>query len=692
VVPAPVPCPARSVAARGSLHLGAGCTVGVEGERSARLVALAGRLADRLARQTGDPPPEVRDHSDVRIAVGSAGLTDPYPRLSMDESYRLLVTERGARIEASTAAGASHGVETLLQLVDPVPEGFRIPAGEIIDAPRFAWRGLLLDVCRHWMPLDAVLRTIDVMAAVKLNVLHLHLTEDQAFRFESRAFPGLHERGSDGRFFTQDELRVIVEHAAERAVRVVPELDVPGHVTSWLVAYPELAATEGPFELRREFGIANVALDPENEHVYDVLDALVGELAAVFPDDFVHTGGDEVDAAAWPHVEDARAAQAEFTRRAAAIVAGHGRRMVVWDEALTDDLPEDVVVQAWRGPRVLHDAVRAGHQTLLSAGWYLDHLLAARHLHAVDPLAEPDAVAAAQREIENDSALAGIRPILAGAHRWQGDPARLARLTPAEAARVLGGEACMWTELVTDTNLDQRIWPRTAAVADRLWAPPPERPDALDTLDRVTGLGAWLERSAGSTHRSARDEMLAALANGALDELRVLSDALEPVKWYTRLFADLPVALTSDPPDRRGEFHYTATTPLDRLVDATPPESATARRLTGLLKDLGRDAESVVEALVMMAGSWRLQRIALEASSDPRIAEVLPLSRDLADCAGLLDDGAAALRSGMPLAAPIRDRYERILDRASAPCAELWFAVGPPLRRLLQFSADVRAR
>jgi hexosaminidase len=665
----------------------------VAGERSPRLVALVGRLAARLARQTASRPPAIRNDGDVTIAVASPGLTDSYPRLGVDESYRLLVTERGARVEAPTAAGASHGVETLLQLVDSGPDGFRIPAGEITDSPRFAWRGLLLDVCRHWMPLDAVLRTIDVMAAVKLNVLHLHLTEDQAFRFESRAFPCLHERGSDGRYFTQDELRVIVEHAAERAMRIVPEIDVPGHVTSWLVAYPELAATEGPFELRREFGVAKVALDPENERVYDVLDALVGELAAVFPDDFVHTGGDEVDPTAWPHVEDARAAQAEFTRRAAAIVAGHGRRMVVWDEALTDDLPETVVVQAWRGPRALHGAVGAGHQALLSAGWYLDHLLAARHLHAVDPLAEPHAVAAAQREIENDPAVAGIRPILAGAHRWQGDAARLVRLTPAEEARVLGGEACMWAELVTDANLDQRLWPRTAAVADRLWAPPGERADAPDTVDRVAGLGEWLERSAGSSYRSARDEMLAALANDAIDELRVLSDALEPVKWYTRLFADFPVALTSDPPDRSGtEFHYTATTPLDRLVDATPPESATARRLTRLLAELDRDPGSIVEELVTIAASWRAQCIVLEALIDSRITEVLPLSHDLADCAGLLDDGAAALRSGEPLAAPTRDRYERVLDRASAPCAELWFAVGPPLHRLLELSADVRAR
>ncbi|MGH9025524.1 MAG: beta-N-acetylhexosaminidase, partial [Acidimicrobiia bacterium] len=683
-----VPRPRRVLSGGGWLRLDDASSIAVTGERSARLLAVARRLADRLTRPTGLRLPVADGDSQATITIAAGAAERGYPTLGGDESHRLLITERTARIEAETPPGASQAIETLLQLLEQGPDGYRVPVVDIEDAPRFPWRGLLLDVCRHWMPLDAVLRTIDMMAAVKLNVLHLHLTEDQAFRFECLTYPRLHELGSEGSYFTQAELRAIVEHAADRAVRVVPEIDVPGHTTSWLVGYPELAATRGPFSLRREFGISNAALDPANEHVYELLDAVVGELAGVFPDEFIHTGGDEVDPSAWPNVADARVAQAAFTRRLADIVATYGRRMVVWDEALSPELPEDVVVQAWRGPGVLHDAVRAGHPTVLSAGWYLDHLFAARHLYAVDPLAPPAEVATAQLEVENDPSVVAIRPILRRAHQLQRGPTGLEALPPEAEPRVLGGEACLWSELVTSFNLDQRIWPRTAAVAERLWSPRSD--DGADGLDaRLICLGTWLERSVGSTHRLSRDEMLESMAAARAGELRTLSDALEPVKWYARLFSDIPFPLTQDPPDRSGlDRHYTTGIPLDRLVDATPPESATAYRLARLVPSAIADPEgTAADELAMIAESWRAQRAELAPLTDPRVSEVALLSADLAECAALVEECVAALREGSPITKRARAHYEQVLDRATAPCAELVFVVGAPLRRLLELSA-----
>jgi len=675
----------------GRLRLDAAASIGTEGSPSERIGGVARRLADGIARLTGRPAPPVGDESGAAIVLAADTRGAPDPSLPEIESYRLRVTEGRARIDAATPAGVNRGIETLLQLAEPGPNGPEVAGVEIDDAPRFPWRGLLLDVCRHWYPVEDVLRTIDAMAAVKLNVLHLHLTEDQAFRFECRAFPRLHEGGSEGRYYAQNELHAVVAHAASRDVRVVPELDVPGHVTSWLVGHPELAATPGPFALRREFGIAKVALDPENDRVYELLDVLLGELAEIFPDEFVHIGGDEVDAAAWPHIDDARAAQAAFTDRVVGLAAGHGRRSIVWDEAMHPDLRRDVVVQAWRGAGALHRAVRAGHDAILSAGWYLDHLYGARHLHAVEPLAGPGEIVAAQRAVESDPAVAPIRSILEVAHRWPDDPAGLTEFAPDDARRVLGGEACLWSELVTSDNLDQRIWPRAAAVADRLWSPAVGVAGPDDLERGLARLDAGLERTVGTTHRSDRARMLVAIAGDAAGALRVLSDALEPVKWYSRMFADL--SIRSEPPDRaESERRYTTATPLDRVVDVTPPESATAARLAGLVSALDAAPAGVAaDELAAVAGEWRAQYPTLADVRDERVAEVMRLAQELAAAADLLTDCVDALRSGAALSASTRAHYEKLLDDAAAPCAELMFAVGPVLSRLLDLGAAGRA-
>jgi hexosaminidase len=233
-----------------------------------------------------------------------------------------------------------HGLETLLQLVEAGRRGWVLPAVQIDDSPRFAWRGLMIDVSRHFMPLGAIERNIDGMAAVKLNVLHLHLSDDEGFRVESKRCPKLTELASDGLFYTQGQMRELIAYARDRGVRVVPEFDVPGHAVSWLVAYPGLASGPAPQGLvRSERDGLRPPLDPMQESTYKLLDKVLGEMEKLFPDQYFHIGGDEVDGKYWDkneriqawmhghHIESDHALQTYFTELVQEIVHKHGKDM-----------------------------------------------------------------------------------------------------------------------------------------------------------------------------------------------------------------------------------------------------------------------------------------------------------------------------------------------------------------------------
>ena len=191
--------------------------------------------------------------------------------------------------------GVLRGIETFLQLVALDAQGFGAPGVRIEDHPRFSWRGLLIDVARHWMPEDVLKRNLNAMAAVKLNVLHLHLTDDQGFRVESKKYPNLQEIGSDGHYYTQGQIAELVAYARERGIRIVPEIEMPGHSTSWYVGYPQLSSGPGPFQIERHWGVFDPTLDPTRPKIYTFLDGLIGEIAQLFPDEYLHVGGDEAE-------------------------------------------------------------------------------------------------------------------------------------------------------------------------------------------------------------------------------------------------------------------------------------------------------------------------------------------------------------------------------------------------------------
>lgn len=378
----PWPAHVERPQAQGALVLNNQLTLNVSGDD---LGDAASRWRERIARQTGwTLQPQLAPAKAPTINVVIAKKVPAIPRPDSDESYQLKVSGEGVTLRANTRFGALRGMETLLQLIQNGAENTAIPYVTIDDAPRFPWRGLLLDSARHFMPLDAIKRQIDGMAAAKLNVFHWHLTDDQGWRFASTRYPKLQQQASDGLFYTQAQMKEIVRYATDRGIRVVPEIDMPGHASAIAVAYPELMSAPGPYQMERHWGVLKPVLDPTKEATYAFAEAMIGELAAIFPDPYLHIGGDEVDDSQWqanPAIQkfmrgkglaDSHALQAYFNRRLETILEKYHRQMVGWDEIYHPDLPKSILIQSWQGQDALGEVAKHGYRGILSTGFYLD--------------------------------------------------------------------------------------------------------------------------------------------------------------------------------------------------------------------------------------------------------------------------------------------------------------------------------
>lgn len=378
----PWPAKVERPTTQGVLVLSDNISVSVSGDDLGDAV---NRLRQRIALQTGwtlQPQADKPDKPTIRIDI--AKKVKPQPLPDSDESYTLKVDANGVNISANTRFGALRGMETLLQLIQNGPENTAIPWVTIEDAPRFPWRGLLLDSARHFIPLNDIKRQIDGMAAAKLNVLHWHLTDDQGWRFTSKRYPKLTQLASDGQFYTPEQMREIVSYATDRGIRVVPEIDMPGHASAIAVAYPELMSAPGPYEMERHWGVLKPVLDPTKEATYTFAEAMVSELAAIFPDPYLHIGGDEVDDTQWKEnaaiqkfmrdnkLADSHALQAYFNRKLETILEKHHRQMVGWDEIFHPDLPKSILIQSWQGQDALGQVAEKGYKGILSTGYYLD--------------------------------------------------------------------------------------------------------------------------------------------------------------------------------------------------------------------------------------------------------------------------------------------------------------------------------
>jgi hexosaminidase len=615
----------------------------------ARLQAGIARAMRRLEGRTGIivPAAPATDENTTTLLIRCQSAGQNVPALDENESYRLEVSDKQAQLTAPTVIGVLRGLETFLQLLESDRNGYYLPAVRIQDQPRFAWRGLLIDIGRHYQPPEVLKRNLDAMAAVKLNVFHWHLTEDQGFRVESKKFPKLHLMGSDGLYYTQDQVRDIIAYARDRGIRVVPEFDIPGHSTSWLVGYPELGSAPGPYQIERGAGIFEPALDPTREQVYKFLDVFLGEMAALFPDAYMHIGGDENEGKQWdrnPQIQafmkakgipNNHALQAYFNQQLLKILQKHGKKMIGWDEILQPELPRDAVIQSWRGPASLADAAKKGYDGILSAGYYIDLIYPTTQHYRVDP-------------IPADSTL-----------------------SKDEARHVLGGEATMWGEWVSPDTIDSRIWPRTAAIAERLWSPQSVT-DVDDMYRRLAVISRQLEEL-GLTHKKNFGTLLRRLAGSDdIGALATLASLLEPVKEY-----------------RRGQLRpATMLTPLTGLVDAARPDSESARRFVQMIDGLLSDAprfqlyrENIRSSLV----EWRDAGLALEPQMDrsPALHEAQPLAKDLSELGRLGLEALSYLSAGSAPTQEWRDASLARLDEAAKPKAALEFAHVASVKQLV---------
>ncbi|HEY3380722.1 MAG TPA: family 20 glycosylhydrolase [Vicinamibacterales bacterium] len=646
-----MPVPSSVSLQPGGLALDARFGVALKGHRDPRIDAAVERTLQRITTMTGVLL--VRTGATPRLVVACDHGVNRIQGAVEDESYALRVAPDGATLNAPTPYGILRGLETFLQLVEQSPSGFVVRAATIEDRPRFPWRGLMIDVCRHWIPAEVVKRNLDAMAAMKLNVFHWHLSEDQGFRVESRLFPRLQGMGSDGLFFTQAEIRDIVRYAAARGIRVIPEFDVPGHSSSWLVGYPELAAGPGPFEIQRKWGVFDPVMDPTNEQVYRFLDKFFGEMAALFPDEYFHIGGDEVNGVQWKANPKIQAfmqrhglktpedLQAHFNTRVVAILKKHGKRVIGWDEILHGNLPNSAVIHSWRGPDSLAQAALGGYSGILSNGYYLDLIWPASRHYLVDPMGK-----------------------------------RAADLPSEAKARILGGEACIWAEWVTPETVDSRIWPRMAAIAERLWSPATVT-DVPDMYRRLAVISRWLEPT-GVRHRANYGPMLDRLADhrptGALEGV---VDILEPVRDYNRGRA----------------VAYTSLSPLNRLVDAARPESDKARDfaqlVTGLLADPARQSNREVIATWLQV--WRQQAQGAQAVLDSALLQDAgPVVKNIEAVCALGLRALDALDKKAPLAYGADDR--EALERSLKPTAEVHLMIAPPIKKLVDAAAGQAGR
>lgn len=657
--PLPVmPLPMHVTRGDGQFLLDDGFDMIFNSYKEPRLERAKQRFFETLMSSTGlrrwPPSSEKPPQFVVETKAASAAVQ----QLGEDESYRLEVNPNHVSLSAPNPLGVLRGLQTFLQMVHPTPQGFAVPSVVIEDKPRFPWRGLMIDSGRHFIPLDVIRQNLDAMEAVKLNLLHWHLSDDQGFRVESKLYPKLQGMGSDGQFYTQNEVRSIIAYARDRGIRVMPEFEMPSHANSLYVGYPELADGKGPYHLKRKFGekwgrerkpSEDSSMDPTRESTYIFLDRFLGEMGALFPEAYLHVGGDAEDAvtewASNPHIQrymrehgfkDSTALQVFFTSRLQKIVAKHHKIMVGWDEVLQPNTSKDVVIQSWRGLDSLAVAVGRGNRGILSWGYYLDLNEPASRHYSVDPLQGP-----------------------------------IGKLTQQQQALVLGGETAMWTEYVSPETIDGRIWPRAAAVAERLWSPPSVT-DIDSMYSRLAILSQYLTYR-GLPYKATRELALQRMVGNAdVAPLQALARVVEPPQGFPR----------------EGDRTYTVFTPLNHLSDVIPAEDDQARDFRNLASRIaaGNATPTDFQLTRQWLTLWRNNEAALKPLLPQSLltAELEPVSQNLSQAAQIGLQALNSLEQHRPMTSTVQNTNLALLKTMERPIAELTIGIIPGVETLVR--------
>jgi hexosaminidase len=570
--------------------------------------------------------------------------------INEDESYQLKVAENKITIKATTDIGVIYALETLLQLTTNNDENYYFPEVTINDNPRFTWRGLMIDVARHFQPVNVIKRNLDAMTSVKMNVLHWHLTDDQGFRVESKTHPKLHQLGSDGQYYTQNQIKEIVQYASNRGVRVVPEFDVPGHATAILTAYPEIASKDTIYSIERFSGVFNPTLDPTNEKTYQILADLFGEMSLLFPDKYFHIGGDENEGKHWNENENIQAFKKEhqldtnhdlqtyFNIRLEQILKKHDKSLMGWEEIMTQNMPTTALIHAWKGVnenvlagQSLINAPKKGYNTILSNGYYVDLMQPVSQHYLVDPIPK------------NNS------------------------LTTTEKSRILGGEASMWSELVTSLNIDSRLWPRTAAIAERFWSSE-KITDIQSMYKRMEHVSFRLEEL-GISHIRNRNVILRNITNNQnIESLKTLADVCEPLKIYTR---------------NKGGTEYKTFSPFTLFVDACTADAPDSFIFKIALKNYFEKATNKhLEELISFFNMWISNYKQFKAlKKNPILNTLEPLYANLALISIAYKD--ALQNNG--LSKDQLQEVNKLLQKLKEPVADVELSVYKDFEKLFNF-------
>ena len=644
-----LPVPANIQLLEGKFILTENYSIAVKGDPDNRIYQYATRVLRRLSGRTGlffpqdfITPESYSDTCSLIITCNRPGKII----LNEDESYTLIVTPLKIKLNSETDLGALRGLETLLQLLNSNKNNYYFPDVRIEDAPRFPWRGLMMDVSRHFMPVEVIKRNLDAMAAVKLNVFHWHLSDDQGVRVESKIFPQIQKLSSDGFYYTQDQIKDIIKYAADRGIRVIPEFDIPGHSTAFLAAFPELASAPGPYKIERNWGVFDPTFNPTNEATYDFFDKFLGEMAELFTDEYFHIGGDENNGKQWNgnksiqefmkknKIPDDHALQAYFNNRILKILTKYGKKMVGWDEILHKDMPANIVIQSWRGTQALTDAAIKGYSGILSNGYYIDLIQPASYHYLNDPI--PDNL----------------------------------NLTNDQKKNILGGEATMWAEDVTPETVDSRIWPRTAAIAERFWSPSNVR-NVEDMYRRINIINFQLEEL-GITSIKNQGMMLRRLTNNKdVTALKTFIDVVEPLKIY----------------ERHGQgVVYTQQSPYTRVVDAALPESETARLFNKLLDNFimnknKSDADKIIKQLSIWTENHKKLVKTIEES--PILKEIEPASLNLSKISQTGLEAVELILSGNTADNDWITKNKIILNDAKKSYGQIEITIIPGIEKLI---------
>ena len=491
-IPSLIPQPVSVEAGDGAFELTSSSKIIVP-EGNEKLEMMAAQYAQRFTTSLGFEPAVVSGggaKGNIRI-----NINDNPDEETGKEGYRLKVGKSGVEITANTPAGAFNALQTLAQLMPAGVESrwvqmedkCQLPAVEIIDYPRFPWRGLMLDVSRHFFSKYEVFAYIDQMVKYKFNVLHLHLTDDQGWRVEIKKYPKLTEVGAwrvprqgtwwtfdppkpgekarQGGFYTQDDIREIVKYAAERQITILPEIDIPGHSLALIASYPEMSNTKKQYHVNpgsKFYTIEDNTLDPSNEEVYVMLDGIFAEIAELFPGEYIHIGGDEAYKGFWAKnpnclalmeregLKDLGELQSYFIKRVEKILQSKGKKLIGWDEILEGGLAPEATVMSWRGMGGGIKAAEQGHKVIMTPTQhcYLD-------LYQGDPAIEPETYS-----------MLRLRDVYAFEPLPEGVDSEL----------VLGGQGNLWTESVATLRHAQYMtWPRGLALAEVLWSKAEDR-------------------------------------------------------------------------------------------------------------------------------------------------------------------------------------------------------------------------